>query len=266
MTQAPAAATEQSQALTGASSPEIDAMVRGSMGAPEPQAESSAEEEAPGEDAAPEAQAAGDPAEPPAEEAAFYSVEEATEFYGATIAEAAERTGLNLKEWDAVVRAGGDTSSYRATLAAELGISEGVIENYEAAFRPGAQPSSDDPAAALKALAGGDAGWQRVNDWATANLPQAEIDVINAALASEQPGVAEFAVKSLVARAQVQAQESRPVEPIGGSPPVGDVFQTEEEVMEARYAKDSRGRERYLHDARYRAAYEAKLARSKVYR
>jgi hypothetical protein len=261
MTQTPTTTTEPSQALLDGGTAQIDAMVQASTRAAEPVTEIPATEEGlPPEGESP---AAGQPpAEPTAEESAFYTVEEATEVYGATIAEAAERAGLNLKEWDAAVRAGGDTTSYRATLAAELGISEEVIENYEAAFRPGATAPQDDPNSALKALAGGDAGWEQVNAWAVANLPQEEIAVINAALASEQPGAAEFAVKSLAAR----AQGAKPVKPIGGSPPVGDVFQSEEEVMEARYAKDGRGRERYLHDARYRASYEAKLARSPVYR
>lgn len=194
----------------------------------------------------------------------FFTIEEASEIYGPSIAEAAERAGLNLAEWDQLVQAGGDTTTFRSALAAELGISEEVIANYENAFRPGAQQDSAevDADTALKALAGGEQGWQRLTKWATENLSQPEIATINEALASQSPGVAEFAVKSLVARAQ-SAQE---VEPLSGSMPTGDVFESEEAAMKSRFAKDERGRERYMWDERYRAAHDAKLARSQVFR
>lgn len=203
--------------------------------------------------------------EAPAEEAPVeaYTIEQASEIYGTTIAEAAERAGVNLAEWDQQVRAGEDTAAYRSALATELGISEEVIANYEEGFRPGAQQDeAPDEHASLKALAGGELGWQQLSAWAIANLSYFEVSVINSALRDETPGVAEFAVKSLVARAQ-GAQE---VEPISGSTPSGDVFDSEEAVVKSRFAQDEKGRERYLNDPKYRAAHDAKLARSKVFR
>lgn len=191
-----------------------------------------------------------------------YTIEQASEIYGPSIAEAAERAGLNLAEWDQRVRAGEDTASYRDALAVELGISAEVIANYEEGFRPGGEEPEVDQGTALKSLAGGELGWQQLNNWALTNLSKPEIEVVNAALADETPGVAEFAVKSLMAR----AQGTQEVEPISGSTPSGDVFDSEEAVVKSRFAQDDKGRERYLNDPKYRAAHDAKLARSKVFR
>lgn len=269
---------EQAQALTG-SDGMFDDMVAGSVEQPTAEQEQSAEEGErlyAGKYKTPEELAAAyenlqrklgmraSEAEEAAQEPTGYTPEQAAEAYGTSVAEAAERAGLDLAQWDAMVRAGEDTSTQRQALAKELGISEQVIEDYERPFRPQeeAAPAAADGVAALKALAGGDAGWQRLDAWATANLGRSEIEIFNQALADTTPGVAEFAVKSLVARSQGSAPET--IEPMTGSAPVGDVFRSQAEITASRYAKDSQGNVRYETDAAYRDAHRAKIARSKL--
>jgi len=198
------------------------------------------------------------------------SREQAVSFYGESIVAAADEAGIDLGAWDQTVRAGGDTKELREKLAAQTGIPAQLIEQYEAAFRP--QPAqqqaateseglSDADVAELKTLVGGEQEFDRLSQWAKANLSQDELADYNAAVDSGNKAAVRLALRAMQARASVKPQ-GEPELIGGGTPPRADVFKTQEEALTAMRKTDERGRNLYREDPDYRKWYEKTLARS----
>lgn len=199
------------------------------------------------------------------------SREQAVSFYGESIVAAADEAGIDLGVWDQTVRTGGDTKELREKLAAQTGIPAQLIEQYEAAFRPQANPPagpdssaqglSDTDVAELKTLVGGDQEFDRLSQWAVANLSKDELADYNAAVDSGNKAAVRLALRAMQARASVKP----PGEPEligGGTPPRADVFKTQDEALEAMRKTDAKGRNLYRNDPDYRKWYEKALARS----
>jgi hypothetical protein len=215
------------------------------------------------------------PAEPPAPsepvEVKPLTREEAVAGYGETVVAAAEQEGIDLAQWDAAVQRGEDTSEMRQKLAGALGLPEALIERYEAAYRPAEdQPEpaslSDEDAAAIRAEVGGDAKFAELSQWARANLSEAELADYNDAVNTGNPAAARAAVRWLQGRAATADTEPALVMASGGTAnPALDVFETEEEAMEAKQVLTKGGKQRYLVDERYRRYIDAKFARSPIF-
>jgi hypothetical protein len=196
--------------------------------------------------------------------------DEAVSAYGETVVAAAEQEGIDLAQWDAAVQRGEDTSAMREKLAGALGLPAALIERYEAAYRPAeAQPPtglSDEDAAAIRAEAGGDAKFAELSQWALANLTEAELSDYNEAVNTGNPAAARAAVRWLQGKAATADREPALVLASGGNAnPALDVFETEDEAMEAKQALTKNGKQRYLVDEKYRRYIDAKFARSPIF-
>lgn len=196
--------------------------------------------------------------------------EQAVGHYGESIVAAAEEAGIDLGAWDQTVRTGGDTKELREKLAAQTGIPAQLIEQYEAAFRPQpaqqqpdaeAQGLSDADVVEIKALVGGEQEFNRLSQWAAANMSADELADYNAAVDSGNKAAVRLALRAMQARASVTPQ-GEPELIGGGDPPRADVFQTQQEALEAMRKTDERGRNLYRTDPAYRKWYEKTLARS----
>lgn len=208
----------------------------------------------------------------PAEiEAQPLSREDAVAAYGESVVAAAEQEGIDLAGWDAAVQRGEDTSELRQKLAGALGLSVAMIERYEQAHRPvegGAAPVelSEEDSAAIRAEVGGDAKFAALSQWALANLTQAELSDYNEAVATGNPAAARAAVRWLQGRAATADKEPALVLAGGGAAnPALDVFETEDEAMEAKQVLTKGGKQRYLVDEKYRRYIDAKFARSAIF-
>jgi hypothetical protein len=197
--------------------------------------------------------------------------EEAVAGYGETVVAAAEQEGIDLVQWDAAVQRGEDTSEMRQKLAGALGLPEALIERYESAYRPAeAQPAtaglSDEDAAAIRVEVGGDAKFAEISQWALANLSEAELADYNEAVNTGSPAAARAAVRWLQGKAATADKEPALVMASGGTAnPALDVFETEEEAMEAKQVLTKGGKQRYLVDEKYRRYIDAKFARSPIF-
>jgi len=197
--------------------------------------------------------------------------DEAVSAYGETVVAAAEQEGIDLAQWDAAVQRGEDTSAMREKLAGALGLPAALIERYEAAYRPAeAQPAtaglSDEDAAAIRAEVGGDAKFAELSQWAAANLTPAELADYNDAVDTGNPAAARAAVRWLQGKAATADREPALVLASGGNAnPALDVFETEDEAMEAKQALTKNGKQRYLVDEKYRRYIDAKFARSPIF-
>lgn len=210
-------------------------------------------------------------AEPEPVEVKALTREEAVADYGETVVAAAEQEGIDLAQWDAAVQRGEDTSEMRQKLAGALGLPEALIERYEAAYRPvEAQPAtaslSDEDAAAIRAEVGGDAKFAELSQWALASLSEAELADYNEAVNTGNPAAARAAVRWLQSKAATADKEPALVMASGGTAnPALDVFETEEEAMEAKQVLTKGGKQRYLVDEKYRRYIDAKFARSPIF-
>lgn len=199
------------------------------------------------------------------------SREQAAERYGELIATAAEEEGLDLSAWDAAVRKGGDTKELREKLAAKIGIPPQLIEQYEAAYRPQANPPAkpdgsqgftDADVAELRGMVGGDEEFQRLSQWAATNLPKDELADYNAAVDSGNTVAVRLALRSMQARSSAPAPRGEPELISSGTPPRADVFRSQQEAIDAMRATDTRGRNKYQTDAEYQRWYDRAMARS----
>ena len=200
------------------------------------------------------------------------SREAAVGHYGETVVAAAEKEGIDLALWDAAVQKGEDTSAMREKLAGALGLPAQLIERYEAAFRPAAAADtaapglSDEDAAAVRSLVGGDQQFAQLSQWAAANLSETELASYNDAVNTGSRAAAEMAVRWLQNKAASADKEPDLVLASGGNAsPAMDVFESEEEAMEAKTALTKGGKQRYLVDEKYRRYIDAKFARSPIF-
>lgn len=209
--------------------------------------------------------------QPPEPEAKPLSRDEAIGQYGESIVTAAEEAGIDLGAWDQAVRRGEDTAELRQKLATQTGIPAQLIEQYEAAFRPQANPPAkpdgsspgltDADVSELKALVGGEQEFARLSQWAVANMGADELADYNAAVDSGNKAAVRLALRAMQARATAQ----NPGEPEligGGRPAKVEVFESQQQAIEAMRKTNSQGQNLYRTDAKYREWFDRTMARS----
>lgn len=197
--------------------------------------------------------------------------EQAVGYYGESIVAAAEESGIDLGAWDQAVKAGGDTKEMREKLAAQTGIPAQLIEQYEAAFRPQANPPAipdgsgltDADVSELKGLVGGEQEFARLSQWAAANMAAEELADYNAAVDSGNKAAVRLALRAMQARSTTSATPAGEPELIsGGRPARVEVFASQQEALEAMRKENSQGKRLYNTDPKYKAWFEKTLARS----
>jgi hypothetical protein len=209
----------------------------------------------------------------PVEPAAPMTREESVDAWGEEVVTAAEGAGIDLQEWCNDLYSGKDTSERRSKLATALNVPEILIERYEAGSLAAVAPKeqaapglSDEDAAAIRAVVGGDAKFTELSQWALDNLTEAELSDYNEAVNTGNPAAARAAVRWLQGRAATADKEPDLVMASGGAAnPALDVFETEEEAMEAKQVLTKGGKQRYLVDEKYRRYIDSKFARSPIF-
>jgi hypothetical protein len=208
--------------------------------------------------------------QPEPETPAKLTREQAAEHYGDFIASAADEEGIDLAAWDSAVRQGQDTKELRDKLAAKTGIPVQLIEQYEQAYRPQQAAAADAPAngltdadvTELKALVGGEQEFERLSQWAVANMGADELADYNAAVDSGNKAAVRLALRAMQSRAAGGKEQGEPELIGGGKPTMAEVFETQQQAIEAMRKTNSKGQRLYNVDAKYKAWYEKTLARS----
>lgn len=204
-----------------------------------------------------------------------YTPELGKELYGEQAVAIFEVAEINPLEMAEKVYAGEDVSGYVDALVEKGGLPRQLVETYLQGVAPakGNNPETPDSSAQgltdadvieLKAMVGGDQQFQQLSQWAAANLDPQELADYNAAVDSGNKAVARFAVKQLQTRAAAGAgQEPKLIG--GGSAVKADVFETDQQAVEARSKIGKNGRPLYETDPKYRQWYDKTLARSNVF-
>ena len=200
-----------------------------------------------------------------------YTQEQAAQTYGEEKVAALAERGVDLADVMFKADNGQDVSSHYDDLAQAFGVPRGVVENYVSkamAATPAAAPAestglSDTDVAELKGLAGGEAGFSSLSNWAASNLDPALLATYNGAIDSGNPGAARMAIVWLQS---LQGSSQREPKLIGGSAPAtAEVFESQGQLFEAMNKRDSRGRKMYETDSAYRKRVEQMLARSDIF-
>jgi hypothetical protein len=202
-----------------------------------------------------------------------YTPELGKQLYGDTVATAIEAAQINPLEMAQKVYAGQDVSGYVDALVEKGGLPREVVDTYLQGIKPKSAAAvdgsgaslSDTDVAELKALVGGEQEFQQLSQWAIANLSAEDLADYNAAVDSGNKAVARFAIKQLQVRASGQRQGGEPELIGGGKPAMADVFESDQQAIEAMRKTNSKGQRLYNVDPKYRAWYEKTLQRSNVF-
>jgi hypothetical protein len=202
-----------------------------------------------------------------------YTPELGKQLYGDTVATAIEAAAINPLEMAQKVYAGQDVSSYVDALVEKGGLPREVVDTYLQGVKPAPAAASESSSASLsdsdvselKALVGGEQEFQQLSQWAVANLSAEDLADYNAAVDSGNKAVARFALKQLQVRATSQRQGGEPELIGGGKPAMADVFESDQQAIEAMRKTNGKGQRLYNVDPKYRAWYEKTLQRSNVF-
>lgn len=213
----------------------------------------------------------------PAEETQFtpeqYTPDLGKQLYGDTVATAIEAAEINPLEMAQKVYAGEDVSAYVDALVGKGGLPRDVVETYLQGVKPAPAAASEGSAASLsstdeaelKALVGGDQEFQQLSQWAIENLDPDELADYNAVVDSGNKAAARFALRQLKARAGGEASNGEPKLISGGGAVKTDVFDSDQQAIEAMRKTNAKGQRLYNVDPKYRAWYEKTLQRSSVF-
>lgn len=205
----------------------------------------------------------------PQYETTNYTAEQATQIYGSENVEALAQKGIDMVDLMRRGDAGEDISEHYDTLAETFNVSRQMVENYVSAAQQGGggEVSEITPAeqAAIKDAFGGEQAFSELSTWAANNLPQSELDSYNAVVDSGNRDAIVWALKAIQGR---RAAPDAVVEPklLGGTASrQPQVFESEQQVLDAMNKKNDRGQRLYDVDEAYRSKVTALLAQSNVF-
>jgi hypothetical protein len=200
-----------------------------------------------------------------------YTPEQAVEVYGKEAVELLAGKGVDLAEvmWQA--DQGQDISSHYDTLAEAFSVPRQVVENYVSGAQAAANTSttntslSDTDASELKAMVGGEDGFQRLSQWAASNLDPKELADYNAVVDSGNKQAIGWALKAIQARVAAPDAVVEPKLYGGGDVPTTTRFESQQQVLDAMNKRNERGQRIYDVDEAYRRKVQDLLARSDVF-
>lgn len=198
-----------------------------------------------------------------------YTAEQAVQVYGQEAVEALASKGLDLADVMFKADQGQDISEHYDTLAETFNVPRQVVENYvsKAQAAPAAQAAglTEADTAQLKAMVGGEEGFQQLSSWAQQNLDPAELADYNAVVDSGNKQAISWALKAIQAKIAGVAAPAEPKLISGGRPPAVEKFESKQQVLDAMSKRNEKGQKLYEVDDAYRQKVRELLARSDVF-
>ena len=197
-----------------------------------------------------------------------YTAEQAVEVYGKDAVEALATKGIDLADVMFKADNGQDISEHYDTLAETFGVPRQVVENYVSKAQPvqaEAPGLSEQDAAQLKAMVGGEDGFQQLSQWAANNLQPQELADYNAVVDSGNKAAISWALKAIQARVAAPDAVVEPKLIGGGEVPAAAKFESQQQVLDAMNRRNDRGQKLYDVDDAYRQKVKDLLARSDVF-
>ena len=207
--------------------------------------------------------------EPAPEQKGAYTAEQASKRYGSAAVESLAEKGVDLGEVMATADRGEDISEHYETLAETFNTTPEVVDMFKqmmtAAPAPAASAdglSEADTNAILNEL-GGQEQFNALQAWGKENMNEQERASYNAAVDSGNAEAVRWALKSLQARQGLKQQDVEPQLYGGGTPAAGaQVFQSQQQVLDAMNKRNDQGQRLYDVDEAYRNKVAMILASS----
>jgi hypothetical protein len=197
-----------------------------------------------------------------------YTAEQAVEVYGKDAVEALATKGIDLADVMFKADSGQDISEHYDTLAETFNVPRQVVENYVSKAQPVQAQStalSEQDAAQLKAMVGGEDGFQQLSQWAANNLQPQELADYNAVVDSGNKAAISWALKAIQARVAAPDAVVEPKLYGGGEAAPAAKFESQQQVLDAMNKRNDRGQRMYDVDEAYRQKVQDLLARSDVF-
>ena len=205
-------------------------------------------------------------AEEPAES---YSVEQAVEVYGKENVDALQEKGISLNDLMWKADNGEDISDSFDDLAEVFKVPRQVVENYVSKAQSGGDAAPPELTASdeadLKALVGGDQGFEQMAEWARSNLPEEEINRFDAVVESSNKDAIHMAIQAMQARMNAKDSVVEPKLIGGGKVAEPSRFESQQQVLDAMNKMNDRGQRLYDVDEAYREKVTKLLASSDVF-
>ena len=208
-------------------------------------------------------------AETAEESAESYSVEQAVEVYGKENVDALQEKGISLNDLMWKADNGEDISDSFDDLAEVFKVPRQVVENYVSKAQSGGDAAPPELTASdeadLKALVGGDQGFEQMAEWARSNLPEEEINRFDAVVESSNKDAIHMAIQAMQARMNAKDSVVEPKLIGGGNVAEPSRFESQQQVLDAMNKMNDRGQRLYDVDEAYREKVTKLLASSDVF-
>ena len=191
------------------------------------------------------------------QETGAYTAEQAAERYGSAAVESLAEKGVDLAALMGQADQGQDISEHYEALAETFNVSKEVVETFvqKSAAAPASQSEglSDADSASILNDIGGEKAFDQLQAWGRDNMSDAEKESYNNAVNSGNAEAVRWALKSLQARQGLIQQDTEP-QLYGGGTPAADrqVFQSQQQVLDAMNKRNDRGQRLYDVDEAYR--------------
>lgn len=206
-------------------------------------------------------------------QADVYTEEAAKGIYGEEAVNQLAERGLSMAELMRTADSGGDISEHFDVLAEAFRVPRQVVENYvnqAGAVQAGAQAESvasgltETDTYELKAMVGGEERFNELSDWAAKNLTKDALAEYNEAVDSGNKMAIKWALRTLQSKYQAPNAVVEPKLYGGGDAPGPQVFESQQQLMDAMNKRNDRGQIMYEVDEAYRQKVIEILAKSPI--
>lgn len=195
-----------------------------------------------------------------------YTREQSVNDYGEFLSDVFETAEVNPYEIAQKWEQGADLTEYVEKLEA-AGIPRPVVEQYLSKPEPvgDAVELTVDDTAELKAMVGGDEGFQQLSQWAVENLDAQQLVDYNQVVNSGNKAAIRWALKAMQAMQSGPAKQAEPKLIGGKAPGEGLKFESKQQVIDAMTKRNDKGQKLYDVDEAYREKVRALIAKSDVF-
>ena len=191
------------------------------------------------------------------QETGAYTAEQASQRYGAAAVESLAEKGVDLGEVMAKADQGQDISEHYQLLAETFNTTPEMVDMFKQAMTAAPAASgdglSDAQSTAILNDVGGEQAFNELQAWGRDNMSEQERASYNAAVDSGNAEAVKWALKSLQARQGLKQQDVEPQLYGGGTPAAGaQVFQSQQQVLDAMNKRNDQGQRLYDVDEAYR--------------
>ena len=185
------------------------------------------------------------------------TTEQAAEIYGSAAVESLAEKGVDLAELMTQADAGADISEHYEVLAETFNTTPQMVDMFKkmmtAAPAASEEGLSDAQSAAILNEVGGEKAFDALQAWGRENMSEEERASYNQAVNTGNAEAVSWALKSLQARQGLVQQDTEP-QLYGGGTPSADrqVFQSQQQVLDAMNKRNDQGQRLYDVDEAYR--------------